>query len=74
MLKRVFCRYADCQASFEVVSGRFPKECPVCYRPAMWGTAEGNTLKPPKRRPRVPFDLNLNDLKLLRRLRIKPGD
>jgi hypothetical protein len=40
----------------------------------MWSTTEGQLLKPPKRRPRVPFDLNLNDLRFLKRLRIKPED
>ena len=73
MLKLLFCRYADCQASFELVSGRFPAECPVCCRAAMWSTAEGNTLKPQKKRPRVPFDVTHQDYRLfLKRIKIKP--
>jgi hypothetical protein len=70
VFRRFFCRYGDCQTGFELVAGRLPNLCPVCGRTAMWSTTEGQLLKPLKRRPRVPFDLNLNDLRLLKRLRI----
>jgi hypothetical protein len=70
VFRRFWCRFLDCQASFELIAGRLPAECPVCFRPAMWSSMEGNLLKPPQRRPRVPWTLSYNDRQMLKRLSI----
>lgn len=73
MARTLWCRHADCGKPIDSVAGEQPQICPACQKSAHWTSVEG--AGPIERRkhlkgPRVKFDLNLNDKRLLRSLRI----
>jgi hypothetical protein len=77
MARPVWCRYEDCRARRLVIGGVLLNICPECTRSAMWTFEPGNWIKPKQpidAGPRVPYILNINDRKLLRRLRITADD
>ena len=72
MGRPIWCRY--CGHSTQIVAGVFPASCAKCDGEGHWSTQPPAAyLEPPKKhakRPRVPFDLNQQDRRLLQRLRI----
>lgn len=56
-----------------VVAGVFPAKCEKCEGVGFWSTQpveEPIEERRARKRPRVPYDLNLNDRRLLKQLRI----
>lgn len=74
MARLLWCRL--CGDRYLSIAGVLAPTCPSCERPAKWSTTPNQTIKPQKyasKRPRVLFDLNLNDQRFLRRLRHRYG-
>lgn len=69
-----WCRYEDCGKPDESVAGEQKVRCPACGRTARWTTdpAAMKERRKHAKSPRVPFDLNHNDKRLLKQLRIGP--
>jgi hypothetical protein len=69
MGRRIYCRF--CANPEEIIAGVFPAKCSKCDEVGFWATEPGKGIEPKhKKAPRVPFNLNLNDKKFLRSLRI----
>ena len=70
-MRLLYCRHTGCGETYESVAGRLAPICPSCLRPARWSTIpDAVNVRPHDKGPRVPFDLNLMDRKLLRAARI----
>lgn len=70
MAKVLYCRYAECGGSVQIVAGTFPPTCPKCGKSSSWSTVPGNIIKARAKRPRVPFDLTVNDRRFLKSIKI----
>lgn len=72
MARTVYCRYDGCEGFQDVLAGVLPSVCDKCGRSARWAT-DPSVLKERRKhakQPRVPFDLNVMDRRMLRSLRI----
>jgi len=73
MARPIWCRF--CAAQSDIVAGVFPEKCPKCEGVGFWSTQPVSTLVKERRnskRPRVPYDLTHNDMRMLRAARIQP--
>lgn len=73
MARTIWCRHEICGKPYESVAGHEPDPCPACQQKASWATMPGTPRERRNaKRPRVPYDLTYNDVKLfLERVKIK---
>jgi len=75
MARPIWCRFCGAQAT--VIAGVFPEKCAnrSCEEVGFWSTQPVSVTMKDRRkhkRPRVPYDLNHNDIRMLRAARIEP--
>lgn len=72
MARQLYCRWAKCGQRYESIAGRYAPICPGCGRVARWSTTPGRTVQEWKLGdPLRPFELNANDARFLKSIRIQ---
>lgn len=71
MARTLWCRH--CGDTYDSIAGTIPPICPNpdCKKSAKWSTTPGNPHKERRKNPRVPYELNHNDRRFLKSLRIE---
>lgn len=69
MARELFCRHEDCGFSVFVIAGMLPLVCKGCGRTGRWNT---EPVVPRTRDPQRPFEVNHNDRRFLRGIKIDP--
>lgn len=70
--RTIYCRYGDCGEAYLSIAGYRPAVCPKCNRSAQWSTIAPFVAIHPYPDPTKPYDINLNDARFLRSIKVDP--